>query len=103
MTKPLSETTVTLMRAREILEKGWCQHSLQDNDKYCVVGSIRAALGIPSETLYPPKEEAYCAAVGVVQREIGYSVAFWNDAEGRTHAEVLDVMDQAIQRSIEEG
>ena len=92
MTKPLSETTVTLMKARNILEKGWCQGALQKGDRYCILGAL-------DEAGFGSLRPAAC-----IQSVCGDGdIAHFNDAPNRIHAEVLEVMDKAIQRSMEEG
>ena len=102
MTNPLSDTTITLMKARDILEKGWCQGALQDGERHCILGSIRAVLGLPMAFCSGDFERRYCSAVDAVSRIVSCPANF-NDDPNRTHSEVLDVMDQAIQRSMKEG
>lgn len=109
MTQPLSDTTITLMNAREILEKGWTQECHKDGDSYCIEGSLAAVYGLVFcldhvmgkwPTGHRKNMDLIASVIGGID---AIDVPGWNDDPNRTHSEVLDVMDQAIQRSMEEG
>lgn len=106
MTSPPSETTRTLMKARDILEKGWCQGRLEIGDKHCIAGAIRLAMGIPVDNSLSRSSrcDEYWVVSNAVASAIGWNdVVSFNDERDRTHAEVLEAMDRAIQLSMQEG
>ena len=111
MTKETTMTTTEiLIAARAKIERpqDWIQgrfavSSLQNKVKptsrrascWCALGAIAA---ITREDPNDVNDELYwllCRAMGLPDNEI--AVAAWNDAPGRTHAEVLAVFDRAIE------
>lgn len=110
------QVTAILVRARLLLQRGWCQHvdaqapaigftfgpnltrwmpvSYMDAEaaRFCTAGAInRSAFDIGLRGLVPE-------ALDRVRNLLSGSVASWNDASRRTHEEVLRVMDRAIAR-----
>jgi hypothetical protein len=97
----LSETTKLLIEGRNKIAEGWCQGSFYKQPiplfhpaRYCMMGAI----GYHSAT--------ECATVGakftaykLLGDVVVMGVSFWNDAPGRTKAEVLTAFDQAIELS----
>ncbi len=97
-----------LIRARERIEKGWCQGACAKNadgddvdatdpdaTSFCIRGAILAVgpLG------YAVRSSAYGLLENVIDRVSKSpcdSLAGYNDAYGRTHAEILSVFDAAI-------
>lgn len=88
-------TAEILVAARELIAKGWVQGtSRKTNDDgslcYCATGAIYEAekRGTP-ETL--DAEYALIAAIGSLD------IVAWNDAAGRTKAEVVAAFDRAVE------
>lgn len=89
------DVTEVLKAARERIAKGWTQGmSTREDDHgteiaWCASGAIKHAVD----------EEGCVGCVarrGLEQSIGGGSIAGWNDAEGRTQAEVLAAFDKAI-------
>lgn len=87
-------TKDVLVKAKSvILEKGWCQKTLQHfNGSCCMLGAV----GIAASSLgYASKEYAAREALySVLPRSDG--IVDFNDEEGRTVDEVLAKFDEAI-------
>lgn len=76
---------------RQIMQRGWIQGVLVGYFGVCLLGGLAAA---------QPVLRRQRAASVALQRYLTrkgwrYSVAQWNDADGRTVGEVLDVVEQA--------
>lgn len=54
---------------------------------WCLVGAIEASVPLPNR---PKVREAIREIIGPV------SIPYWNDQPGRTHAEVLELLDKVI-------
>lgn len=82
-------TAVEVLRAaREKVAAGWCKGADRNRDgRYCLMGAINAATD-DWDALAPARQGIY--------RLVGDTPRTWNDAIGRTQAEVLAVLDQAI-------
>lgn len=98
-------TLATLRRARKLLsdESRWTQrvHARDARGRtcdprsaaavcWCAVGALCRAKDIPLD-IANPALDVLAAVIGP-----GVHVVDWNDAEGRTHADVLAVFDRAI-------
>lgn len=77
-----------LRAARDLIEKGWCQNAFRRNDKgqysYCALGAC---------------EEVFVNDTWLrksLGRGPGQGIMTWNDAPGRSQAEVLELFDRAI-------
>lgn len=92
-----------LMGARELLAKGWIQRDWARNlagdsvlwsdpaaTHFCSMGAIGRMAG-DSSALREGAREAFMDA-----NDLERAVADWNDAPGRTQAEVLAAFDKAI-------
>jgi hypothetical protein len=73
----------------------WCKGSYggYKNEPKCAVGAMEAIVG---ERATGSVESAFLKANNI-DREQFSCVEVWNDARGRTHAEVLAAFDKAIQ------
>lgn len=106
MTTLIEKTDLEALRdARAKIERGWCQ-SLAAMDKcgcgvsprletacmWCIIGAIAAVA-------FDLKQ--YYRMFDLLGSVVGVDVVIWNDAPGRTQAEVLAAFDRAIE--IEEG
>lgn len=83
-----------LKAARERIERGWCQGTaaIFANDgleptAWCAIGAIS----------WSTKTEGTCGlAVDALKSYIDGPLSDWNDAEGRTQFDVLNLFDKAI-------
>jgi len=86
---------------RILLDAGWCQGASRDNvGRSCLLAALYTAIG--------PRPHA--PAVMVLRRALGLplhvagclgaEVAVWQDAPGRTVADVIDLLDRAIIATI---
>ena len=77
----LDEASKVLLRAAEYIEEhGWCQHDLVEmSGRVCLMGAIYSVA----------KEDDARAALDMVVNAIGRFPSVWNDAPGRTQAEVV--------------
>ena len=91
-----------LVRARELVERGWCQgwfardadgvevsFASQSACRFCAIGAIRRVADIPDGN----------NGIGLLFRAGGLTaldLAAWNDAPERTQADVLALYDAAI-------
>jgi hypothetical protein len=81
-----------LLKARELIARGWCQGAFGIGDRFCLVGALRHVMG--NNCL-----EAYRFAVRVVPGD----VVRWNDAPGRLHRSVLNALESAARIARSEG
>lgn len=101
----MSEVKQTLIAARALIEKGWTQDayardadgaacSVNDDRAtcFCMNGAVMRVAGIYRENDALMVFTALGSAAGVTR----YS-HHWNDAPGRTQAEVLALFDKAIE------
>ena len=88
-----------LIDARALIEKGWCQRAFAKNKYgikvtphdpsavcFCMVGAIKR--------FWSSQEYKACLCLADFTRP--HSLLSWQDAPGRTKAEVLEVYDKAI-------
>lgn len=88
-----------LTQARRLVKRGWCKGALartvkgsvcSDDDpeavEWCAFGAIWKASG-----RLPNRKALTC-----LQRSIRRDIGIWNDAWGRTKAQVLSAFDRAI-------
>jgi hypothetical protein len=79
-------TARTLRDAAAHLEAhGWTQGRQFDGQRACLVGSLRRALGLGLQMWTGPLQDAHDA----VARHLRDVPVLWNDAPGRTPAEVV--------------
>ena len=80
-----------LVAARAKVSDGWCQRGFQKGDSYCALGAMYAV----SHDMVVLNKAVYALA-----RALGFSdpngVVRWNDAPGRTKAEIVAGFDRAI-------
>jgi hypothetical protein len=84
----------------EFIPPEYMADTLTEATCYCLVG---AAMKV-TNALYPPHAatDALFAAL-IPKLTTGKSVVFWQDEPGRTHAEVLALIDAAIEREVANG
>jgi hypothetical protein len=75
--------------ARDLIASGWCQGASRSVDgRYCLIGAMVAGAGL---------SERFGRAVRLRTQAAGYAtIQSWNDAPGRTQAEVLTLLDDVI-------
>lgn len=104
---PASPKHPELLRAAEVVRRGWCQDSycepdnglLDDEEKmyFCGAGALFVAFGWrPSETLMV---DGYDESVTKLMPVLGFEsvdeLVKWNDAEGRTKEQVAERFERA--------
>jgi hypothetical protein len=109
MDAPIDASAV-LVGAAALLREGWCQGADardaadqpvpgwdEDAASWSVLGALLGSQGRGARTAQQVPVEALAgAAAGVGVATDAYSLKTWNDAEGRTHADVLAALDRAI-------
>lgn len=82
-----------------LFERGWHQGSLRGpGDSRCVIGATYAVIGIElptnNETLNDTRD--WMETLPVLEAATApFRVSAWNDEEGRTFSEVIDMLDKA--------
>ena len=92
-----SDTVEVLKAARGSVEKHWCQYgTCYDGNTVgvCVIIALGNAAQWPNGNDYDAARKYFRAAVPLPKT---ISVPEWNDAPGRTQAEVLAAFDRAIE------
>lgn len=91
-------TLDVLVKARELVASGWIQGEYGTADgRYCMRGACRKSAG----SLFSDTRESL-DAMNALSDVIGdHALCGWNDAHGRTQAEVLEAFDEAIRRERE--
>jgi hypothetical protein len=84
-----------LREARALIERGWCQGSSSRNNEdgttsYCLLGALSTV---------NKRYHVYYTAKDHVEEILEVPIPVWNDAPGRTQAEVLDLFDRAIAKA----
>lgn len=100
MTEPLD----ILIGAREHIARGWTQGAMARDAEglecgvreavatcFCALGAIFAAAGSHNEPALPAADR--------LRAELRDDITRWNDAPGRTQAEVLAVFDRVIEKA----
>ena len=92
---PTDDAAVSVLeRAKALLLRGWAQgRILRQADggaAWCLVGAINRAAFLEHATSG--------ATVGAVRDVVGCPLAQWNDHPDRTIGEVIQAMEQAIER-----
>ena len=98
----MSATAEVLADARALVAEGWCQGELEVIDpdpavpnRYCPIGAILAAA--PGDGAAEPSWPGAAARAALRDANgIEGSLAEWNDAPGRTQAQVLEAFDRAV-------
>ncbi len=109
MTELSPEVVRVLVRARELLQRGWCKggfakkgnkrvHFLKpEADHFCVMGAIHRADSELTKTgaaFYP----AFMAILGAIGGQCCEAIPTWNDAKERTQADVLRLLDGILAK-----
>lgn len=106
---------VTMLQATKdwLMENGWVQKSFREENGACILGAMNRAAWV-EDYGYRDKMiwwdvknnvvELICEVIEDHKEEdFNGTIMSWNDEEGRTFNEVIDVIDEAIIRSKERG
>lgn len=103
----MSELRQHLTDARDLIEgHGWVQKKFgTSGDGFCLVGSLVQASGVAmnrhrQQGLDPPKtreHEALALILKLIEGDSLHDVVEWNDREGRTREQVLELLETAIE------
>ncbi len=91
-----------LLLARALIKKGWTQGVNQEGDCFCAQGALLFVCSFDREydTLTNARIKLWRAIretfEDIPKKRHFSSITLWNDADGRTQAEVLAVYDRAI-------
>lgn len=87
----LDEASLLLLKTAGVIEeRGWCQNSYGDKQgRLCILGAMRVALKLPLRDFCGAIPPAGDEAMDRLSRHIGNRPHKWNDAQGRTQAEVV--------------
>jgi hypothetical protein len=103
MSTPLDkETRRVLSVAKGLVANGWIQGELyDDHGNYCVMGALYEAEATDRGFADALVSLCGAAAVDCVNSGVGkHPIADWNDAPGRTQAEVVALFDRALTADI---
>lgn len=102
-TTTLPQVAIDLITARAYLvEHGWCQGTGRDaSGRVCALGAIGHSLrDLNGNVEYDRAINAESFLARLENFSGPGDVAYWNDAPGRTMAEVIDRFDRAIATAI---
>lgn len=107
----MTKATEILLEARNLIEKGWCQGCMARRAgggltdifdasaaQFCLMGAMHRAGAMLESDEFRPTAQNFIYKAG----NIG-SLIHFNDAKGRTQAEIIDVLTRAIEASRETG
>lgn len=81
-----------LLKAKKLVEGGWCQKSFHEGDSYCAMGALMAV-----ETVRHSDYGFLLEAINGSDRFNFISLTQWNDKTERTKEQVLKLFDKAIK------
>jgi hypothetical protein len=85
-----SETVTILRAARERIERGWCQGIGSIGHSFCALVAL--------STLFAPEDALDNEPLRLLRKAVGQErIIEWNDAPGRTKADVLEAFSRAIE------
>lgn len=87
--EPWQEIIVKMINLLE--ERGWCQGMFEnDRGQLCIAGAYRM---LPVYDRYENGDEAWRQ----IELHLPHGLASWNDAEGRTKVQVIDMLQSLIK------
>jgi hypothetical protein len=93
------QVKAVLLEAAKLVERGWCQGRERDFRDgiacYCALGAINASSPLSGD--FDPYDYAYDSLAFYIGVNLG-EVSEWNDASGRTQAEVVAALRGAAER-----
>jgi len=104
-----TRTVAELTAARDKIANGWAQNIEMTTDddgqlRFCSIGALRMAVleqighrGPVQERLYNDQRVVEMAITELTTGPWEYDLIDWNDAAGRTQAEVVEAFDRAIK------
>jgi hypothetical protein len=100
----VNEIAAKLREAKTLIKRGWTQGDYVVSGCFCASGAIsKVTVGYQNEgdgdiPEQDPEFRSTIAALGkVVNCNHAYEIARWNDAPGRTKAQVIDAFNKAIE------
>ena len=88
-----------LTKAAAICEAGWVQGKYHEDGCFCMFGAIAIAAGDKQDDIDMPKAGP---AVRAVEAAVGnIALETWNDAKGRTQAEVVAMLRRVAEQEQE--
>ena len=88
-----------LIKASEIVEKGWCRGEMQHGDRFCALGALRQASMGDANNVIPghPEYLAYMAARNSLEKILHsgdnfYSITGYNDYYAKSRHDVINLM-----------
>jgi hypothetical protein len=108
--KTAIDTEAVLVGAAALLREGWCQGAdardrdgeglpgwASDAETWSLLGALLGSQGPGASAAQQVPVQALATAASLLGRVTGaYSLKTWNDAEVRTHADVLAAIDRAV-------
>lgn len=96
-------TVTTLRKARALVVQGWCQGTaaIFIGDTLCLCAVAACFDGALHDSLR--WQRAVAALERAIGKKWGGHVARWNDAPGRTKAQVLGLFTRAIHAELKAG
>ena len=100
---PSKTSRNVFLRMRDLInERGWCQHEVQDkNGRVCLVGAYDLVAGVTFTDHGVTVNEDFeltdtfqDSAYWKLGEATDWSVPKWNDAPGRTQAEVIVLLER---------
>lgn len=101
-TYEVSNPVATCLREARahIIAHGWCQNTLRNHkNQICLRGALIRAADFEENTLTlidTRWNDTTMAADNLLTKIVGSAVPVWNNAPGRTEAEVIYALDKAI-------
>ena len=83
----------------ELIKNGWVKGTYNVGEKHCIIGAVATVqnLGSYYSAEGSPAVELLTQLCGINAWGVhGGNVAFWQDMDGRTFADVMDLFDRAI-------
>ena len=101
----LDDVDLTLRKAREIIQQGWCQGGIHRNkhQQHCAVGAIRMAVGWKTNALYRKTLERLADSLPKQYFQFKSDICgvmSWNDAKCRTVDQVLAQFDKCYPKIV---
>jgi hypothetical protein len=98
-----TDTLMTLIEARRLIEAGWVQCDSRNENGHCLSGALFYASGcLPGEITNESYQDAVDRVRSMIfEPEFCGALMLWNDAKERTQEEVLDALDRAMARAPE--
>jgi hypothetical protein len=82
-----------LTDAADLIERsGWTQHAYESHGCYCLYGAIHTAAKLDRYAIDESKSDPLNEAWAILSERVDDNPIAWNDRNGRTKEEVLDLL-----------